>query len=133
MQLITLALISLAMLAGDNNTNLGGVWVLDTTKSDFEEFDAPKQIVLKVEQSQDRLTVVEVSRDQHGKAVLKRDYTLHGREGPLGETTVFHNSARHEKWTLVQGGRELVIKRSIGCDGSVRLVFKRSTRGFEAR
>jgi hypothetical protein len=133
MLLIVVGLLSLALIAAENKATFDGTWILDTTKSDLQSFDARTHVVMRVEQSQDRLTVVEVSKGEYGETVLKSDYTLDGRERSVGKATIFHNAVRNEKWMLSKGGRELLIDRSVGCDGSVRLIFKRSTRVVETR
>jgi hypothetical protein len=132
-KLSVVGLLSLAVIAAENNkATFDGTWILDTTKSDFQDLDAPTHVVIRVDQLQDRLTVVEVSKGEYGETVLKSDYTFDGQERSVGKATLLRNAVRTERWTLVKGGRDLLIERT-GCEGSVRLIFKRSTIVVETR
>jgi hypothetical protein len=120
-------MLSLALMAAEHNLTFDGIWVLDMTRSDVSQ-----QIVIRVVQKPDCLTVIEISRGEYSKAVAKYDYALVNREPSIGKALLFQDSVRHEKWTLSKDARELFIERSIGSD-SVRLVFKRSTGVVETR
>lgn len=124
-----IGLVSLALIAAENKVIFTGIWIQDASKSNVTCLSTPKHLILKVEQERDRLTVIELSRSEQGKSVLQWDYTLDVGEQSLRKI-VFRSIMRHEKWTLSEDGGELLIERNIGgCDGFVRLIFRRSA-GF---
>jgi hypothetical protein len=130
--LLTFALCSITVIASDKAPTFFGIWVLDTAKSDFEARNAPD--VLRVDQEREHIAVIEVYRNPRRKVLLKWDYVLEGREGFNPTRVSVRSGQRREAWTLSPGGTQLTIQRSIeGRDGSVRLIFRRSTGMVDAR
>lgn len=127
LELIVFGLISLPLLAAENKANFSGVWILDTASSNLGDIGTPKHLVMSVEHHGNSLTVVEISRGDHGKAVSKWDYALDVSKSSSGKTLHLHNATRHEKWMLLKGSSVLLMERRDGCDGLLELIFKRST------
>jgi hypothetical protein len=114
----------LPLIAAENKAPFDGTWVLDTTKN-----NTATQIIIRVAQKLDCLTVIEISRGEHGKKIVTSDYTVD--ESSPGELMLFQDAVRRERWQLLKGGSELLIERNVGCDSSVRLMFRRSTSVME--
>ena len=117
----------LALIPTEAKATFTGIWIWNPSESNVTCLKSTEQLILKVEQERDRLTVIEIVEDEQGKTVSKRDYTVEvHREPSYEEFVVCQSAALCEKWTLSKCGDDLLIERSIdGCERAVRFVFKR--------
>ena len=129
LQFIAFALVlSVPALPATKNRTFDGIWVLNTAKTDCATFEAPRQVVLRVEQQGDGWRVIEVAKGKNGVAVAQSAYLLDVSGHPFKRFLALRSGVRSEQWMLSAHGSKLVIQRvADSCDRSVRLFFKRSS------
>jgi hypothetical protein len=128
---IRLAVLLLEVTAvAANSTNLSGVWVLDSARSDLGQCWRVQSMMLRVEYIAARVIAVELVNDESGSRLVRRELTTFKRVGNTiqlrAEQQPNQFSAEPEQWILSSDGTRLSIRRQ--CGQSVqRLVFHRST------
>ena len=108
-----------------------GTWVLNRVKSDFGTADIPRQMVVRLEQTDQVLSVMTLIIDGAGTRISFRKYDLPSLPRPQANLLSPINSdpMRSEEWQVTPEG-ELVISRirAVGHRMTLqRLVFDRST------
>ena len=125
-----LSVMLLAVAAGATSyLSFAGVWALDLAKSDLGQCREVEHVMIRVEYTTARVTVVELFRDELGDHVRKREFTLFRRAGntiQLQAEQPNQVAVLHEQWTLSSNGNRLSIQRKCG-QPVQRLVFRRST------
>jgi len=116
--------------AAKNHAKLGGVWASDSAKSEPGQCRSVESMMLYVEYTAPRVTVIELVNDEAGGHLLKRQLIALRQSGTTIQLQPVQQanevSARPEQWTLSRGGNQLSIRRR--CGPSVqRIVFHRST------
>jgi hypothetical protein len=128
---IRLAVLLLEVTAvAANSTNLSGVWVLDSARSDLGQCWRVQSMMLRVEYIAARVIAVELVNDESGSRLVRRELTTFKRVGNTiqlrAEQQPNQFSAEPEQWILSSDGTRLSIRRQ--CGQSVqRLVLHRST------
>lgn len=112
-----------------NYASFGGIWALDSARSDLGQCRKVETLTLRVEYTAAHVTVIELARDEFGGHVVQRELTAFRREGNTIQLRAEQQpkSAPPEQWTLSSDGTQLSMRRQ--CGQSVqRLVFHRSTK-----
>jgi hypothetical protein len=139
MQIASLMVILLWMAgAGFSGSTLTGLWVLSHDKSNFGAAFAQQGMVLRIDPSDQGLTVLEITSDLRERHVAYRHVSLDGRDCQLRE---FHLTAGatcwvqptsgetiDEKWAISDSG-ELIVERLVKMGARVihqRLVLEPS-------
>jgi hypothetical protein len=133
LRILVFGLVLRIMPAAGADDSFTGIWKQDASASDVGCPNASKRLIIKIGQDSNLLTVIEVSRVEQGKVVSQWNYTLEVGERSR-RTITFRSPTRREIWSLSEGGSELVMERIIpGCEGFVRLNFRRSVVVKETR
>ena len=120
------------------------MWVADLTKCTLGAGPPPTRLILNVTRDGSRLTVIEVSTNEVGAYVAERQYVFKGavrhieRDVGTAETagheTLLRWSGLLDRWSISEGGYELVVSRRIGDTPAAlqqRLILRRSSGNVE--
>ena len=80
-----IAVFALAPLQGYSAPSLAGIRVLNVEKSDFGLSNPLKRLVVRVEQTDTRVNIWQLTSDSQGLHVTKRAYDLASRSDPLND------------------------------------------------
>ncbi|HLK49638.1 MAG TPA: hypothetical protein VKT49_15955 [Bryobacteraceae bacterium] len=109
------------------NASLTGTWAMDRIRSDFGKADAPRQFVLRIEQTGNHLAATVFSADAGGRRVSFRECRMEPQ--PSGALACLLPDGGDEQWQLT-AANELTITRVITASlhpTRQRLVLERST------
>lgn len=109
-----------------------GTWVLNQAKSDFGTASVPRQLVVRIEETGNLVSIMTLTVDTGGARVSFREYVLAGKppQHPNLLQPINADPLRSEEWQVTPQG-ELVIRRVLTTKARMipqRLVFERSAR-----
>ena len=130
MQFASLIAFSILALA-PAHINLSGTWALDRLRSDFGAADAPRQLIVRVEQTDHYLGVTTLTVDDNGQRITYRE--CHAEAAHDGTRlllcAISDSTSGDEEWQVTPTG-ELAITRVVTARSHIirqRLVLARST------
>jgi hypothetical protein len=108
-----------------------GTWVLNKAESDFGTAEVPRQFVVRLEETENLLSIVTLVVDVGGERVSFREYRIPSKPNGTENLLLPINSdpQRNEYWQVTAQG-ELVVRRVVTRRSHLipqRLVFDRST------